>query len=107
MFQPELKTNDLVGAWVGKGNAKFSLADSGSMTGRQIPFNLMDPDTFHRPWTGTGRWGLGNEQNEIKFVVGDWSVNRVPVFHEHGDWVITFFIGDPDENQTYAFHKAR
>lgn len=58
LFQPELKTKDLVGAWAGKGNAKFSLADSGSMTGCQILFNLMDPDTFHRPWMGTesGRW---------------------------------------------------
>ncbi len=106
LFQPTLTEKDVIGTWVGSGGARLTLAQGETMTGVRVPFEIEDPDHFSRPWTGRGGWHIETGSNAIVLIVDTWADANVPVLYENGNWTIVFFIGDPDKDRRYNFHKV-
>jgi hypothetical protein len=101
-----ISVGELVGTWRGQAGAWMRLERDHSLIAHQVPLQLYDPDFHSEAWTGQGTWDLDSSDSYGKLTIGkgEWG-DTLDVSKRRGNWLILFYIGDPDEGNRYIFHK--
>ena len=112
---------DIIGVWIADDGAIFEIKDDHTLVFQNVSGNKMFNgfrEYANRSFSGTGSWSL--EQMNGRWIVrlglysdgvtrggfstrfdisgSNWLENRPP-------WYLFTFIGDPDNNERYSFHK--
>lgn len=102
--------DELLGTWQGADSARLTLSDGGSFSGRNVPFQLLDPGYVPGPFTGTGTWKLvpaaDSQPQHVELIYN--STERPLEVERSGHQVILYlWKGDPDEDKKFVFSKSK